>query len=91
MLGLDAPEAELAASLALAASHELVRGFAVGRTICGDTARKWMTDGITDDEAVTAMEANYGRLCGIWDEARARAGFGTGSAAPERCAAEAGP
>ena len=91
VLGLDAPEAELAESLALAASHELVRGFAVGRTIFGDTARKWMTESVTDDEAVAVMEENYGRLCGIWDRARARAGFGSGSAAPERRAADTEP
>ena len=43
VLGLDAPEAELAASFETAAGFDLVKGFAVGRTIFGDVARDWMT------------------------------------------------
>ena len=43
VLGLDAPEAELAASFETAAGFDLVKGFAVGRTIFGDVARGWMT------------------------------------------------
>jgi myo-inositol catabolism protein IolC len=42
VLGLDAPEDELAASFVLAAKFPLVKGFAVGRTIFGDVARAWM-------------------------------------------------
>ena len=70
VLGLDAPEDELAASFALAAKQPLVKGFAVGRTIFGNAARAWMRGDITDAEAVTEMADNYARLCGIWDKAR---------------------
>jgi 5-dehydro-2-deoxygluconokinase len=70
VLGLDAPEAELAASFALAAAQPLVKGFAVGRTIFGDVARAWMVGGMSDAEAVATMKDNYARLCGIWDAAR---------------------
>jgi 5-dehydro-2-deoxygluconokinase len=35
VLGLDAPEEELAASFETAAGFDLVKGFAVGRTIFG--------------------------------------------------------
>lgn len=73
VLGLDAPEAELAASFALAAKQPLVKGFAVGRTIFGEAARHWLTGQISDDEAVTRMAESYARLCGIWDQARAEA------------------
>jgi 5-dehydro-2-deoxygluconokinase len=72
VLGLDAPEAQLAESFALAARHELVKGFAVGRTIFGDAARGWMTGAMTDAEAVAMMAARYGKLCRIWDAARAQ-------------------
>ncbi|MGN7871433.1 bifunctional 5-dehydro-2-deoxygluconokinase/5-dehydro-2-deoxyphosphogluconate aldolase [Paracoccus sp. 22332] len=72
VLGLDAPEAELAESFAVAASFPLVRGFAVGRTIFGAVARAWLDGDLTDDEAVGEMARRYGRLCGIWDKARAR-------------------
>lgn len=70
VLGLDAPEAELVASFEVAASFELVRGFAVGRTIFGDVARAWMKDEIEDAAAVEEMAKRYGRLASIWDKAR---------------------
>jgi 5-dehydro-2-deoxygluconokinase len=72
VLGLDAAEPDLAASLALAAGHPLVKGFAVGRTIFADAARGWLAGQMTDDEAVTMMADRYSRLCQIWDEARAK-------------------
>ncbi|WP_293767376.1 5-dehydro-2-deoxygluconokinase [uncultured Paracoccus sp.] len=73
VLGLDAPEAELAESFRLAASFPLVRGFAVGRTVFGQVARDWMAGRIVDADAVATMADNYTRLCRIWDNARAGA------------------
>ena len=70
ILGLDAPEAELAASFRVAAAQPLVRGFAVGRSIFGDVARAWMEGGTDDTGAVADMTARYSRLCEIWDQAR---------------------
>ena len=48
VLGLEAPTEELAASFAVAARHDLVKGFAVGRTIFADAARGWLGGAITD-------------------------------------------
>jgi len=73
VLGLDAPEAELAESFALAAKQPLVKGFAVGRTIFGDAARAWMRGEMSDADAMAQMAARFERLCGIWDAARERA------------------
>jgi 5-dehydro-2-deoxygluconokinase len=73
VLGMDAPEAELAASFAMAAKQPLVKGFAVGRTIFGDAARAWMAGDIGDAEAIEMMRGRYQRLCEIWDQARAAA------------------
>ena len=73
VLGLDAPEDDLAASFKLAAKHELVRGFAVGRTIFADSARAWLKGECSDAEAIAEMSKRYARLCEIWDEARAYA------------------
>ena len=70
VLGLDAPQADLAESFTLAARQPLVKGFAVGRTIFGDAARAWLGGQITDGEAVDMMTENYARLCDIWDRAR---------------------
>jgi 5-dehydro-2-deoxygluconokinase len=73
VLGLDAAEEELAASFEQAAKFDLVKGFAVGRTIFGQAARDWMAGRIDDEEAVATMARNYARLCGIWDAARNKA------------------
>ncbi len=75
VLGLDAPLPGLAASLGLAARHDLVKGFAVGRTIFGDAARAWMAGQITDDQAVADMASRYQNLCTVWDGARAEKGM----------------
>ena len=71
VLGLDAPAADLHASFALAAGHDLVKGFAVGRTIFGDAARAWLSGTITDAQAVEDMATRYISLCTVWDQARA--------------------
>ena len=72
VLGLDAAEAELAASLKLAARHDLVKGFAIGRTIFAEAARAWLSGTITDAEAVDQMARKYANLCQIWDQVRAK-------------------
>jgi 5-dehydro-2-deoxygluconokinase len=74
VLGLEAPAAELAESFAVAARHDLVKGFAVGRTIFADAARGWLGGAMSDAEAVADMAARYDSLCRIWDAARARKG-----------------
>ncbi|PSH70082.1 5-dehydro-2-deoxygluconokinase [Phyllobacterium brassicacearum] len=70
VLGLDAPEVELAASFEVAAAFPLVKGFAVGRTIFGEVARLWMTGEMEDETAIEEMADRYRRLCSIWDQAR---------------------
>ncbi|WP_343038926.1 PfkB family carbohydrate kinase [Paracoccus aestuariivivens] len=69
VLGLDASEEELAASFGVAAGFDLVRGFAVGRTIFGQAARDWLSGRIGDEEAVARMAARYQGLCDSWDRA----------------------
>ena len=70
VLGLDASEADLAASLQLAARHKLVKGFAIGRTIFADAARQWFTGALTDSAAIAMMSERYARFCTVWDAAR---------------------
>nr|WP_156631256.1 5-dehydro-2-deoxygluconokinase [Agrobacterium vitis] len=73
VLGLDAPAAELEESFKTAASFDLVKGFAVGRTIFGDAARKWLAGTLSDDDAIADMVGKYTSLCQVWDKARASA------------------
>ena len=76
VLGLDAPFEELRASFRVAAQHEMVKGFAVGRTIFGDAARTWMAGGMGDDATVARMAENFARLCEAWDGPRRAAQHG---------------
>ena len=63
LLGLEAPEEDLAAAFRIARGCRLVRGFAVGRTIFVDPARNWFAGRIDDAEAVRAMAESFARLC----------------------------
>jgi 5-dehydro-2-deoxygluconokinase len=69
LLGLEAPEMELAEAFAIARRCEWVRGFAVGRTIFVDPALQWFAGRIDDAEAVRAMADSFARLCALWREA----------------------
>lgn len=66
LLGLDAPEPELVASLREAKGVSCVKGFAVGRTIFGEAARDWFAGRIDDAAAVAAMTERFGRLVAAW-------------------------
>ncbi|WP_296017107.1 5-dehydro-2-deoxygluconokinase [uncultured Agrobacterium sp.] len=71
VLGLEASQSELEESFRLAAGFDLVKGFAVGRTIFVEAARNWLSGKVSDEEAVADMAARYDALCQIWDKARA--------------------
>ena len=66
VLGLNAPKEHLAASFASAAKHDLVKGFAVGRTIFADAAKAWFAGKIDDKQAIEMMHDNYSAICDIW-------------------------
>ncbi|HYI85816.1 MAG TPA: DUF2090 domain-containing protein, partial [Burkholderiales bacterium] len=68
MLGLEAPQSELAAAFRIASSARLVKGFAVGRTIFADAADKWLSGRMTDEEAVADLAARFESLVSLWKE-----------------------
>ncbi|MCV6574726.1 MAG: 5-dehydro-2-deoxygluconokinase [Cohaesibacter sp.] len=70
VLGLDAPIDELKASFATAARYDLVKGFAIGRTIFGQIAKNWMAGNLDNDSAVAQMRDRFACLCQAWDDAR---------------------
>ncbi len=74
LLGLDAPEAALAASFTRAARHSVCKGFAVGRTIFGNAAERWFRAEIDEEDAIADMATRYRRLIDLWQEARTAAG-----------------
>lgn len=74
VLGLEASKEHLAASFAAAAKHDLVKGFAVGRTIFAETAKFWFSGAIDDVTAVDQMTGKYRELCDTWDDAKESVG-----------------
>ena len=71
LLGLDAPEEELAKGFAAVADKKHVKGFAVGRTIFLEAAELWLGGKMTDAAAIDSMAAKYASLVKLWNEARA--------------------
>jgi 5-dehydro-2-deoxygluconokinase len=66
LLGLEAPEDELAAAFKIARRHPVCKGFAIGRSIFMAPAREWLL-GNCDAAAFAANVAdNYRRLIDIW-------------------------
>lgn len=70
LLGLEAPEAQLAADFEAAQGSSRVRGFAIGRTIFATAAERWLAGTMTDREAVDEMATRFNRLIGHWTDAQ---------------------
>ncbi|RYC29261.1 5-dehydro-2-deoxygluconokinase [Lichenibacterium minor] len=66
LLGLDAPLDVLGAQFRLAAACDIVRGFAVGRSIFGEPARAWLSATLSDGEVVDRMAERFRGLVDIW-------------------------
>jgi 5-dehydro-2-deoxygluconokinase len=70
VLGLAADAHSLASAFRAAAPFDLVRGFAVGRTIFAEPARRRLAGEIGDAETVAALAANLQAVVAAWREAR---------------------
>ncbi|MDX7985879.1 5-dehydro-2-deoxygluconokinase [Xenorhabdus sp. 12] len=66
ILGLDAPESILKASFDAAAGKSIVKGFAVGRTLFGQPALKWLAGEIDDETLIQQIKTNYHNLIRYW-------------------------
>lgn len=69
ILGLDAPEAALAKAFKSAAGCDLVKGFAVGRTIFAAASERWLAGQLDDAAAVDEMAGRFDRLVRAWQAA----------------------
>ncbi len=67
LLGLEAPQDELARAFAAARGARTVKGFAVGRTIFAEAAKAWFAGTMSDGEAVADMAARFRALVEIWE------------------------
>jgi 5-dehydro-2-deoxygluconokinase len=70
LLGLEAPEAELAKSFRATAGTPAVKGFAVGRTLFAEAAQGWLRGTMDDRAAVADMAGKFRRLVDLWHESR---------------------
>ena len=66
ILGLDAPQAELKAGFDATVGHDIVKGFAVGRTLFGDPSRQWLAGNIDDATLIDNIKLNYHSLIELW-------------------------
>jgi 5-dehydro-2-deoxygluconokinase len=75
ILGLEAPEDQLALAFHAASRQPIVKGFAIGRSIFNDAARHWLAGKMTDDDAVSDMAERFLKMTRIWHQSRSgRAG-----------------
>lgn len=66
VLGLEAPEAELARSFSMCAGVEAVKGFAVGRTLWAAPAAAWLGGQLDDAGLVQRVADAFSRLADAW-------------------------
>jgi 5-dehydro-2-deoxygluconokinase len=66
LLGLEAPEDELAAAFKIARRHPICKGFAIGRSIFMAPSRDWLTGKLDADAFAANVAENYRRLIEIW-------------------------
>jgi 5-dehydro-2-deoxygluconokinase len=70
LLGLNASIDVLSAGFRDARASTTCRGFAVGRTIFYDPARRWLAGALDDGQLRRAIDANFGQLIDAWRDAR---------------------
>jgi len=66
LLGLDAPEAEVAAGFKTARGRKWAKGFAVGRTAFAKAAQAWLENKLDDATLIRDVEGAYRRLIVAW-------------------------
>ncbi|KMK52562.1 5-dehydro-2-deoxygluconokinase [[Actinobacillus] muris] len=68
ILGLDAPLDSFKAIFAQAKGCHKVKGFAVGRTIFGEPAEKWLANQLDDQGLINAVSQKYRTLIEFWQQ-----------------------
>lgn len=69
ILGLDAPADQLAEGFKAFKGLPLVKGFAVGRTIFGQSAKAWLANDIDDATLILQVAKNYSAMVTLWRSA----------------------
>ena len=66
VLGQALEEGDLAEYFAAAASEQRCNGFAIGRSIYGKAARRWLSGEIDDEELMSSVAERYERMVELW-------------------------
>ena len=66
VLGQALEEAKLGEFFAVAASEPRCNGFAIGRSIYGGQARRWLSGEIDDEELTSSVAEGYRRMVDLW-------------------------
>jgi len=66
VLGQALEEEDLAELFAAAASEPRCNGFAIGRSIYGADARRWLAGEISDEKLISSVAERYGRMVSLW-------------------------
>jgi 5-dehydro-2-deoxygluconokinase len=77
VLGQALEEQDLAEFFAVAASEPRCNGFAIGRSIYGAAARRWLAGELSDEELVSTVAESYRGMITLWrgrNEHRSREG-----------------
>jgi 5-dehydro-2-deoxygluconokinase len=69
LLGLEAPENELAQAFEATAGQVAVKGFAVGRTIFNNAAHQWLAGKMSNQAAIDEMAERFANLVNLWNKA----------------------
>jgi 5-dehydro-2-deoxygluconokinase len=72
VLGQAMKEESLAESFTAASFEPLCRGFAIGRSIYGEAARRWLAGEIGDEELVSSVAERYERMISLWQSRNQR-------------------
>lgn len=70
LLGLSTPHDQLVQSFGPAARANIVKGFAVGRTIFNGAAERWFKGELDDEAAIAALANNLAGLVEAWRAAK---------------------
>lgn len=68
VLGQGLEGEQLAKSFAAASSEPFCKGFAIGRSIYREVARRWLSNEIDDEQFVATVAKNYEQMISLWQK-----------------------
>jgi 5-dehydro-2-deoxygluconokinase len=66
VLGQALEEAKLGEFFAVAASEPRCNGFAIGRSIYGAEARRWLAGETSEEDLISSVAERYRRMISLW-------------------------